>query len=149
MQWLMLQQAVPEDFVIATGIQHSVRQFVETAAAYLGISISWQGKGIHEQGVVDHVTPVKVPTRINGELQPGEPHVKPGDVIVAVDPMYFRPTEVETLMGDASKARKKLGWQPCIGFEEMVREMMFRDLEETRRETLCRGQGFACCSFEE
>jgi GDPmannose 4,6-dehydratase len=149
MQWLMLQQAAAQDFVIATGIQHSVRQFVETAAANLGITLAWEGTGVHEKGVVDTVIPVETSTQTNGVLQPGEPEVKPGDVIVAVDPMYFRPAEVETLLGDASLAHEKLGWQPETGFEDLVREMVCHDLEEARREALCRRQGFDCCSFDE
>jgi len=149
MQWLMLQQETPEDFVIATGKQHSVRQFVETVAACLGITLAWQGNGVHEKAVVEQIVPVHNPTRINGALQSGEPRVAPGDVIVAVDPMYFRPAEVETLLGDASKARKKLGWQPEIGFEDMVKEMVCHDLEEARRDALCRSQGFSFCNFEE
>ncbi|EOO2005433.1 GDP-mannose 4,6-dehydratase, partial [Escherichia coli] len=100
MQWLMLQQEQPEDFVIATGVQYSVRQFVEMAAAQLGIKMSFVGKGIEEKGIVDSV---------EGQDAPG---VKPGDVIVAVDPRYFRPAEVDTLLGDPSKANLKLGWRP-------------------------------------
>ncbi|EZB81216.1 GDP-mannose 4,6-dehydratase, partial [Escherichia coli] len=99
MQWLMLQQEQPEDFVIATGVQYSVRQFVEMAAAQLGIKMSFVGKGIEEKGIVDSV---------EGQDAPG---VKPGDVIVAVDPRYFRPAEVDTLLGDPSKANLKLGWR--------------------------------------
>ncbi|EFD6104055.1 GDP-mannose 4,6-dehydratase, partial [Escherichia coli] len=102
MQWLMLQQEQPEDFVIATGVQYSVRQFVEMAAAQLGIKMSFVGKGIEEKGIVDSV---------EGQDAPG---VKPGDVIVAVDPRYFRPAEVDTLLGDPSKANLKLGWRPEI-----------------------------------
>ncbi len=100
MQWMMLQQEQPEDFVIATGVQYSVRQFVELAAAQLGIKLRFEGEGINEKGIVVSVT---------GHDAPG---VKPGDVIVAVDPRYFRPAEVETLLGDPSKAHEKLGWKP-------------------------------------
>lgn len=105
-QWLMLQQEHPEDFVIASGIQHSVREFVELAAQEIGIAIRWTGEGVDERGIDAS-----------------------GRTVVAVDPRYFRPTEVETLLGDASKARQKLGWVPKVGFAELVREMINSDLE--------------------
>jgi GDPmannose 4,6-dehydratase len=149
MQWLMLQQDIPEDFVIATGTQHSVKDFVTSAAQCLGITLTWEGKGVHEKGIVDKVFRIKVRTRENGADQPVQPQVKPGDVIVAVDPMYFRPAEVETLLGDASKAREKLGWQPQIQFPDMVEEMVCHDLEEARRDALCRKEGFTTCNFHE
>ncbi|NIA04359.1 MAG: GDP-mannose 4,6-dehydratase [Proteobacteria bacterium] len=136
MQWLMLQQNVPDDFVIATGRQYSVRDFVAAAAGELGISLRWQGKGLEETGVIDEVT---------GELAGVDLEaagVVPGKVIVRIDPRYFRPTEVETLLGDASKAREKLGWQPRIGFSELVAEMMHCDLEEAKRDELCQRRGF-------
>lgn len=110
MQWLMLQQDKPEDFVIATGEQHSVREFVEQAAFEMGINITWRGTGIDEVGVADD-----------------------GREIVVIDPVYFRPTEVETLLGDPSKARLRLGWQPKISFEELVKEMAHHDLELAER----------------
>ncbi|MFK7836496.1 MAG: GDP-mannose 4,6-dehydratase [Sulfitobacter sp.] len=122
MQWLMLQQDEPEDFVIATGEQHSVRSFVEKSAAPLGIELEWSGEGVDEIGTVKSVT---------GDTAP---NVKAGDVIVRVDPRYFRPTEVETLLGDPSKAHDKLGWKPEISFEEMVREMVQNDLLSARKE---------------
>jgi GDPmannose 4,6-dehydratase len=128
MQWLMLQQDKPEDFVIATGVQHSVREFVELAARHVGIEISWEGKGDTERGVVSDIS-----------LEPG---VKIGDVIVEVDPRYYRPTEVETLLGDPSKAKEKLGWQPRTTFEQLVREMITRDLTEARKDTLVQKHGF-------
>ncbi len=136
MQWLMLQQDVPDDFVIATGRQYSVRDFVEAAAGELGIRLRWQGKGLEETGIIDEVT--GEPAGVN--LQ--EAGVVPGKVIVRVDPRYFRPTEVETLLGDAGKAREKLGWQPRIGFSELVAEMMHCDLEEAKRDELCQRRGF-------
>jgi GDPmannose 4,6-dehydratase len=105
MMWLMLQQACPQDFVISSGQQYSVREFVEKAAAWLGLSIRWVGSGIHERGLDDQ-----------------------GNCIVAVDPVYFRPTEVETLLGDASSAREKLGWRPRITLDEMIKEMVDYDL---------------------
>ena len=121
MQWLMLQQDEPEDFVIATGRQHSVREFVKFAAAELGMAIEWQGEGVEEKGV-----------------NPAN-----GSVVVAVDPRYFRPTEVETLLGDPSRARERLGWEPRIPFEDMVREMVRADLEEAKRDELLKRAGFA------
>lgn len=127
MQWLMLQQDEPEDFVIATGKQHSVREFVTFAAGKLGIEVEWQGMGIAEKGI-DKAT---------------------GQVIVAVDPKYFRPTEVETLLGDPSKAREKLGWTPEISFQQMVEEMVDRDLNEAKRDKLCLKSGFNVFEYNE
>ena len=127
MQWLMLQQDAPDDFVIATGKQFSVRQFVEVAATDLGIDIRWEGKGVDEKGY-DTAT---------------------GKCIVAVDPRYFRPTEVETLLGDPSKAKQKLGWVPKITFEEMVQEMMAHDLELAQRDALVTSKGFQAFNYHE
>ncbi|HBT87104.1 GDP-mannose 4,6-dehydratase [Desulfobacter sp.] len=141
MQWLMLQQEKPEDFVIATGIQHSVRQFVEIAAAHLGITLAWKGAGVDEQGIVEAVAPYKA----GG----GAADVTPGDVVVRVDPMYFRPAEVETLLGDPAKAKSKLGWQPRISFEDMVKEMVAHDIKEAGRDALCRKEGFTVCNYDE
>lgn len=123
MQWLMLQQDKPEDFVIATGQQYSVRDFVQQAAKRLGIEIEWRGKGVDEVGYV---------AAVDATISPG---VERGQAIVNVDPRYFRPAEVETLLGDSSKARQKLGWQPEISFEELVDEMVGHDLLMARRET--------------
>jgi GDPmannose 4,6-dehydratase len=147
--WLMLQHEMPEDFVIATGSQTSVRRFVETAAAHLGISLGWEGSGINEKGVVTSVDTLVSPLPSGQALQIRKPAVQPGDVIVAVDSMYFRPAEVETLLGDASKAREKLGWQPKISFDQMVKEMVCHDLEEARRDALCTQEGFSFCHFNE
>jgi len=119
-QWLMLQQEAPEDFVIATGEQHSVREFVTLAAAELAIDIRWEGEGIDERGI-DKAT---------------------GETIVRVDPRYFRPAEVETLLGDPSKARQKLGWSPKVGFTELVREMALSDLRAAERERLLDQAGY-------
>ncbi|PAC02949.1 GDP-mannose 4,6-dehydratase [Salmonella enterica subsp. enterica serovar Heidelberg] len=130
MQWMMLQQEQPEDFVIATGVQYSVRQFVELAAAQLGIKLRFEGEGINEKGIVVSVT---------GHDAPG---VKPGDVIVAVDPRYFRPAEVETLLGDPSKAHEKLGWKPEITLSEMVSEMVANDLEAAKKHSLLKSHGY-------
>jgi GDPmannose 4,6-dehydratase len=143
MQWLMLQQEAPEDFVIATGKQYSVRDFVAAAAAELGISVKWQGKGVEEQGIVDEVVN-SAKSKVDATV-----HVKPGDVIVRVDPRYFRPTEVETLLGDPTKAKEKLGWIPKISFEELVAEMIHFDVEEARRDALCQSEGFRINSYYE
>ncbi len=130
MQWLMLQQEQPDDFVIATGEQYSVRQFVEFAAEELGIRIRWEGKGVNEVGYVDSIEGDKAPA------------LKPGDKIVAVDPRYFRPAEVETLLGDPSKAKEKLGWQPTTTVAEMVAEMVQNDLDQAKRHSLLKQSGF-------
>lgn len=126
MQWLMLQQEKPEDFVIATGEQHSVREFVEAAAAELGMTLRWTGSGVDERGYDEN-----------------------GRCIVAVDPRYFRPTEVETLLGDASKAREKLGWQPRTRFAELVSEMVREDLSEAQRDELVKRHGYATRNYHE
>jgi GDPmannose 4,6-dehydratase len=130
MQWLMLQQHQPEDYVIATGRQYSVRHFVEVAARELGVTIAWQGEGVDERGVVDSVT---------GDKAPG---LVPGQPIVAIDPQYFRPTEVETLLGDPGKARRRLGWEPQTSFETMVQEMVAHDLDTARRHKLLQSHGY-------
>jgi GDPmannose 4,6-dehydratase len=118
MQWMMLQQDAPEDFVIATGVQYSVRQFILWSAHELGITLRFEGSGVDETGIVEQVT---------GDLAPA---VKPGQVIVRIDPRYFRPTEVDTLLGDPTKAREKLGWIPEISVQEMCREMVQADLAD-------------------
>ncbi len=130
MQWLMLQQEVPEDFVIATGKQYSVRQFVEFTAKQLGVSIEWRGSGVEEVGVISQVDSTKAP------------YMKVGDIVVKVDPRYFRPAEVETLLGDASLAARKLGWVPQITVEEMVAEMVDYDLDQAKRHSLLKNSGF-------
>lgn len=130
MQWLMLQQEKPEDFVIATGKQHSVREFISWSAEELGISLRFDGHGVDEVGVVDS---------INGNVAIG---VKPGDVLVRIDPKYFRPAEVETLLGDPSKAKKLLGWEPEISAREMCAEMVASDLDAARRHALLNANGF-------
>jgi len=151
MQWLMLQQEKPDDFVIATGIQHSVRDFVDIAAKELGVHLKWEGNGVNEQGVVVAVEPVeKKGRRVDDQsFRNHENGLKPGDVIVRVDPRYFRPSEVETLLGDPSKAKKDLGWKPGITFEEMVKEMVQHDLEGAQKDYLCRQEGFKVCNFYE
>jgi GDPmannose 4,6-dehydratase len=129
MQWMMLQQDQAEDFVIATGVQYSVRQFVEMAAKELGITLEFQGEGETEKGVVAAVEGDKAPA------------VKIGDTIVAVDSRYYRPAEVETLLGDPTRAKEKLGWVPEITLQEMVNEMVAHDLEQARRHALLKAHG--------
>jgi GDPmannose 4,6-dehydratase len=120
MQWLMLQQDAPEDYVIATGEHYSVREFIEAAAQQLDITIRWEGRGIDEKGI----------------------QADTGQIIVAVDPSYFRPTEVHDLLGDASKARQKLGWKPRTTFQELVSDMVEADLKEAHKDYLCLQEGF-------
>ena len=132
-QWLMLQQDHPEDFVIASGAQHSVRQFVERSAAELGIRLEFEGTGPAETGVVAEVRAV------DGVLAP---RCKPGDVVVRIDPRYIRPTEVPSLLGDAGKARRQLGWTPTTSFDDLVREMVHADYQAARRDALIRLAGF-------
>ncbi|NMX23534.1 GDP-mannose 4,6-dehydratase [Dissulfurirhabdus thermomarina] len=141
MQWLMLQQDEPEDYVIATGEQHSVREFCERAFAELGIRLRWEGEGLDETGVVDAVT-----APVEGAEGRGP---RAGDVVVRVDPRYFRPTEVETLLGDPTKARERLGWVPEVTFDELVREMVAADLHDARRDALCRRRGFRTFDYNE
>ncbi|WP_339868289.1 GDP-mannose 4,6-dehydratase [Pseudohongiella nitratireducens] len=131
MQWLMLQQEQPEDFVIATGVQYSVRQFIQWSAEELGISLRFEGGGVDEIGVVD---------AISGDSAPA---LKPGDVVVKVDPRYFRPAEVETLLGDPTKAKVKLGWEPEITVRTMCAEMVASDLKISRRHALLKENGYS------
>jgi GDPmannose 4,6-dehydratase len=130
MQWMMLQQEQAEDFVIATGVQYTVRQFIEMSAQELGVSIRWSGKGVEEKGYV---------AEINGDNVPG---FTLGQNIVAIDPRYFRPAEVETLLGDPSKAKEKLGWVPQITLQELICEMVAYDLEEAKKHALLKNQGY-------
>lgn len=148
MQWLMLQQEQPDDFVIATGRQFSVRNFVDTAAAELGLILSWQGSGVDETGSVASVDLARLISAAGGR-QGMECRVKPGDVIVRVDPRYFRPTEVETLLGDPAKAKEKLGWVPRTSFEDMVAEMTREDLALSMRDAVCKVAGFKTFSHNE
>lgn len=126
-QWLMLQQDQPEDFVIATGVQHSVREFIVAAAAEVGMKISWGGEGVEEKGY----------------------DADNGNCIIAVDPRYFRPTEVEALLGDASKAKQKLGWAPDISFNGLVSEMMREDLKAAERDALVKNHGYPAYNYHE
>ncbi|MDD2338439.1 MAG: GDP-mannose 4,6-dehydratase, partial [Geobacteraceae bacterium] len=145
MQWLMLQQDQPEDFVIATGVQYSVRDFVNVAAAELGIVLRWEGEGLDEVGIVESVRSEVLGVRSKDDT----PYPSPGDVIVRVDPRYFRPTEVEALLGDPTKAKEKLGWVPQTSFQELVSEMVLGDLEEAKRDELCRRHGFNTFNYHE
>jgi GDPmannose 4,6-dehydratase len=125
--WLMLQQDQPEDFIIATGRQYSVREFIEAAGAELGLNVEWRGAGIDEVGI----------------------DTETGDEIVAVDPRYFRPTEVETLLGDPSKARRLLGWEAKIPFSQLVKEMVAQDHELAKRHALLEKAGFSTHDYQE
>jgi GDPmannose 4,6-dehydratase len=136
MQWLMLQQDKPEDFVIATGVQYSVRQFVEFAAAELGITIAFDGEGVNEVGRVSAVTGDKAKCKV-------------GDIIVKVDPRYFRPTEVETLLGDPTRAREKLGWTPTTTLRELVSEMVRSDYDAACRDDMVKQAGFKAYDYNE
>ena len=127
MQWLMLQQDKPEDFTISTGVQYSVRDFVNIAAKELGIELRWDGRGVDETGT----------------------DIATGKTIICVDPRYFRPTEVETLLGDSTKAREKLGWTPKISFKELVKEMVTYDLNDAKRDSLCNKEGFSTYNHQE
>lgn len=141
MQWLMLQQEQPEDFVIATGVQYSVRDFVRIAAAELGITVRFDGEGVNEIGIVDSVDAQKAAA---SGLK-----VAVGETIVRVDPRYFRPAEVETLLGDPTKAREKLGWTPRTTFAELVREMVEADFDLARRDSLVKEAGFKAFNYHE
>jgi GDPmannose 4,6-dehydratase len=129
MQWMMLQQDTPEDFVIATGVQYSVRQFIEWSAKELGVTLEFSGSGVDEKGIVKAIEGNKAPA------------LKVGDIVVQVDPRYFRPAEVETLLGDPSKAKNKLGWVPEITVQEMCAEMVAEDLKAAQRNVLLKQHG--------
>lgn len=126
-QWLILQQDSPDDYVIATGVQHSVREFVEAAFREIGITVRWEGTGKDEKGYDESA----------------------GKILVEVDPRYFRPTEVDTLLGDPAKAAERLGWKPRVGFEELVAEMVREDIKEAERDLLCKNGGFKTFSYHE
>jgi GDPmannose 4,6-dehydratase len=140
-QWLILQQAEPDDYVIATGNQHSVREFCERAFLEVGIQIKWDGQGRSEKGIIKDIQPSAFLKKYDRRERPRE-H-QPGQVVVRIDPRYFRPTEVDTLLGDPSKAQKTLGWKQEISFEQMVQEMIEHDLNEGMREALWKQKGFA------
>ena len=144
MQWMMLQQDKPEDFVIATGVQYSVRQFVQMAAEELGIELAFEGEGEKEVGRVAKVRDVAGAGQGSQRAK-----VKVGDIVVRVDPRYFRPTEVETLLGDPSKAKAKLGWTPKTTLQELVTEMVRADYEAARRDSLVKLAGFQAYDYNE
>jgi GDPmannose 4,6-dehydratase len=143
--WLILQQDRPDDYVIATGESHSVREFVELAFGEIGVEIEWRGKGVDEVGTVKSCG-LREKRDGSGVTRRGK-YIKEGDVVVEVDPHYFRPTEVDNLLGDSSKARKELGWEPTISFTEMVSQMVKSDLEEAERDQLCKESGFRVLNF--
>jgi GDPmannose 4,6-dehydratase len=131
MQWMMLQQEQPEDFVIATGVQYSVRQFIQWSAQELGVNLRFEGQGVNEVAIVEKIEGAKTPA------------LQVGQTIVRIDPRYFRPTEVETLLGDPSKAKHKLGWVPEITVQQMCHEMVATDLQEAQRQSLLKANGYA------
>ncbi|MFZ2448242.1 MAG: GDP-mannose 4,6-dehydratase [Syntrophobacteraceae bacterium] len=138
-QWMILQQDEPDDYVIATGEQYSVREFCQRAFLELGIELQWQGNGVDEKGVVANIRSSAL-LEVHAHCSCIS-HLTPGKILVTVDPAYFRPTEVETLLGDASKSRARLGWKPEISFGELVREMVACDLNEAAMELICRKNG--------
>lgn len=140
-QWMILQQDKPEDFVIATGEQHSVREFCDKAFAQIGILLKWKGKGAAEKGIIDGIQPSSLLDQYNTSKKSN--HLKTGLELISVDPRYFRPTEVETLLGDPTKAKTTLGWTPEITFEEMIREMVENDLCDASRDDVCIRKGFS------
>ena len=151
MQWMMLQQDEPEDFVIATGEQHSVREFCELAFAELGIHLRWEGEGVNQQGIVEDAgmlgcLDAGMERKETGNIKPA---VETGQVVVRIDPRYFRPTEVESLLGDPRKAKQKLGWEPKISFQDMVKEMVQNDYTLAQRDKLCNDHGFEVCNYHE
>jgi GDPmannose 4,6-dehydratase len=135
--WAMLQQPYPDDFVIATGENHSVREFVEKAFLTAGIQIEWTGKGTKETGIVKSI------------YDPDIPFLRTGDTLICVDPRYFRPTEVENLLGDPSKAKEKLNWKSSVSFNELVEIMVKEDLIEAKKDQLCNNAGFKTYSYLE
>lgn len=136
-QWLILQQDKPDDYVIATGQQYSVREFCQAAFREIGVELEWRGKGVGEVGIVSALTSVD------------ESHIKIGDELVAIAPDYFRPTEVDTLLGDASKAKRVLGWEPTVTFHELVREMVAEDLRRADRDVWCLSGGHLIRNYYE
>ena len=137
MQWMMLQQEKPEDFVIATGVQFSVRDFIKMSAQELGIELTFEGVGVDEKGIV---------SKIN---YPKETKLKVGDAIIKIDPRYFRPTEVETLLGDPTKAKEKLGWTPQISVQAMIKEMVQYDLDQAKQHAILKSHGFSISVTQE
>jgi len=144
MQWMMLQQDEPRDYVIATGVQYSVREFIEKAASKLGITIRWEGSGIDEIGIVDSDSPI-----LKSELSTKNSELQSEQTIVRIDPRYFRPSEVETLLGDPSKAKEDLGWIPQITLDEMIDKMVAYDLDQAKRHALLQDNGYAVAVSKE
>ena len=140
-QWLMLQQDQPDDYVIATGEQHSVREFCEGAFLKAGIKLAWKGQGIAETGVIDDIQPTELLKKYDRRDQLRT--LCRGQTVVSIDPRYFRPTEVDSLLGDPSKARRELGWKQEISFKQMIREMVDNDLKDGMREAIWKQKGFA------
>jgi GDPmannose 4,6-dehydratase len=130
MQWLMLQQEQAEDYVIATGIQYTVRNFIEWSAKELGLALRFEGEGINEKAIIAKIEGTKAPA------------LRVGDVIMKIDPHYFRPAEVETLLGDPSKAKEKLGWMPELTAQEICRDMVAEDLQEAKRQAFLKANNF-------
>ena len=167
MMWLMLQQDEPEDFVVATGEQHSVREFINAAAQALGLSLEWEGDGVEEVGKVAYFDRDKLLSLLNQQMSGDQsltkdafindtiavldanPRLQVGEILVRIDPRYFRPAEVETLLGDPSKAKEKLGWTPEVNFESLVQEMVEVDFSEARRDQLNIQAGFSVFGTEE
>ena len=141
MQWRMLQQEIPEDYVIATGQQKTVREFINAAAGKMGVTLKWQGEGVDEVGIVKSISP--------GALVVDDMQISVGDTIIRVDPTYYRPAEVETLLGDPTKAHKALGWKPTTTLDEMVEEMVSHDLDQARQQALLRASGFSVNTLQE
>ncbi len=137
MQWMMLQQEKPEDFVIATGVQFSVRDFIKMSAQELGIELTFEGAGVDEKGIVSKI------------MYPNETKLAVGDAIIKIDPRYFRPTEVETLLGDPTKAKEKLGWTPQITVQEMIKEMVQCDLDQAKQHAILKSHGFSISVTQE
>jgi GDPmannose 4,6-dehydratase len=148
MQWLMLQQDKPEDFVIATGVQYSVRQFIEKTAAALGMQIRWEGDGVNEIGYWTNPQPVMAGAKdviagVKDVIAGSEVQSMPSEIpVIRIDPRYFRPTEVETLLGDPTKAKEKLGWVPEITLDQMVAEMVETDLADAKKSALLKQHGY-------
>jgi len=162
--WLMLQQKKPDDYVVATGESHSVREFVELAFREIGVEIQWKGKGVKEVGIISKIRGQRSEvggrrSEVRGAAKPrrlksdaiasdfSQRDLRAGDVVVEIDPRYFRPTEVDELLGDASKARRVLGWEPKISFEEMISTMVKADLEEASRDQLCKDSGYRVLNY--
>ncbi len=141
MQWLMLQQDEPDDYVIATGVQHSVREFVDAAARELGMVLRWDGAGVDQNGIVKSIDHSVAKTQ-SAVIKSESPSVNEGDVIVSIDPRYFRPTEVDALLGDPTQAKQKPGWTPKVSFDQLIAEMVAEDLKKAEKDALTRYYGY-------